>query len=127
MKTEFLQSLENNVNNFKFQKSHKIQKLHELINEQNKIKREIYQEQIEKLSDFYYQFVIYHLKIHSKIGKREIFLALNKKDFNIGYCVNIQYNCRLMMKKMLNKYQETIKGLRYKIIMNSQLVLHISW
>ena len=127
MKTEFIQSLENNVNNYKFQTSHKIQKLHELINEQNKIKRDIYQEQIEKLSDFYYQFVIYHLKIHSKIGKREIFLALSKKDFNIGYCVNIQYNCRLMMKKMLNKYKETIKGLRYKIIMNDQLVLHISW
>lgn len=127
MKTEFLQSLENNVNHYKIQKSNKIQKLHELINEQNRIKREIFQEQIEKLSDFYYQFVIYHLKAHSKIGKREIFLAMNKKDFNIGYCVSLQYTCKLMMKKMLNKYKDTIKGLRYKIIMNGQLVLHISW
>ena len=126
-KSEYLCSLNKKIEKYYEKEREKSNEILRQKIELENLKKKIYDEKIDFLVDIYYPLIINNLEHNSIRGKNEGFLILDKRDFIIDENKNIKYNCRIMINSLLQKYYRKLNGLKYDILIDKQLILHLIW
>lgn len=129
-KSSYLLELNNIATNYHLIEAEKRRETLKIENNEKINKKKLFDKKIKDLVKIYYPLVINELEEKSKNGKKLGVLNIEKSDFEIIYVNNgYKRNLDIMMKELLYKYNEKLRGLKYQILLNNigELLLKLYW